>query len=1010
MPTPPTVMVPMGMGMRQCVPCAAPAATPVIRLYKERQLNGHTDRVFDVSWSPASSSQPLSLASVGQKGGYVWDLDGGERIPLGGNEVMRVCWHLDGRHVLTGDSGGQIRMCAAADGKVVTTLEAGGKEKDEVYGLQMLSADGLLAAGAGNQVQQWDLTRGTCVARTTFETAESGFIFGGADRNPGGKAYLFSLDARGRALCAALSDGTVRLMDSQTLQTVGILSEHAKRRAPVFGVALSQRSPLLATSDAQGAVLLWDLRQMEKGPLAETQRGGGVHGLAFVPGVGDSSEFLAAGANDRTLALHETKTESLATESSVNVLSALLCVKASVGSGAPRLATAGGSGGLISDASISLWLLEEGDGAGSEQADGAKRTLAAAADGEAKEGVEKKQRREIDESEGEIARADDSTEAGPSKVEDCCSKVEVGCSKVEVESSEVEDCCSSSARLPAAEDAAAQSLPQEPSTSTEEVPTMDENEILVCQAGACRRAGSEAVLLEIEELGKDSGCTVRPEGCMGECDQAPNVIVVKDGEEQLHTRVDKVERSAEVVAEATGRAPNLDDPALTQRLTATRRLRARQRAREERKWNASMKGLVEQILNTADTEAQLELKSELAELLQSAGQWEAALPLLRQQLVAAEEDGDPEVFMQVGTLLGRLGKLAELEALEGIVARTFADPDEIEFLTEINRHLASCKAEGAKPVGLATDRRVEGYARWTLASVEPVSRHSALYRFTTQDRMRGTPHPRGHGRRMVHKTWHTTLLAMVGSNAEGPLLWVERDYTPISNWIEWEKGKCDILIKIYPTGLATSWLHKQPVGSTVWLSEPMITLKVPTLVPEESQIGVDASEYGSVLLVLAGTGIAVAASVLHHADSATSFGTANGRRPPLTMPISMIYACRRDDVLMASDIAKWCGAEPGSARLQRCVVAVSEQDAAAAAPFPTSDPTLGLPELAPMANVDVVDGRLTRERLHSELLPLQARGRCRVVVSGPASFNGAVKEMLTLSGGVASEDITILEA
>ena len=200
MPTPPTVMVPMGMGMRQCVPCAAPAATPVIRLYKERQLNGHTDRVFDVSWSPASSSQPLSLASVGQKGGYVWDLDGGERIPLGGNEVMRVCWHLDGRHVLTGDSGGQIRMCAAADGEVVTTLEAGGKEKDEVYGLQMLSADGLLAAGAGNQVQQWDLTRGTCVARTTFETAESGFIFGGADRNPGGKAYLFSLDARGRAL------------------------------------------------------------------------------------------------------------------------------------------------------------------------------------------------------------------------------------------------------------------------------------------------------------------------------------------------------------------------------------------------------------------------------------------------------------------------------------------------------------------------------------------------------------------------------------------------------------------------------------------------------------------------------------------------------------------------------------------------------------------------------------------------------------------------------------------
>lgn len=74
----------------------------------------------------------------------------------------------------------------------------------------------------------------------------------------------------------------------------------------------------------------------------------------------------------------------------------------------------------------------------------------------------------------------------------------------------------------------------------------------------------------------------------------------------------------------------------------------------------------------------------------------------------------------------------------------------------------------------------------------------------------------------------------VGRNEEGPLPWIERDYTPISTAKEWEQGRCrhcdacaciqvhshihtyayvymhgrvDILIKIYNDGAATSWLH-----------------------------------------------------------------------------------------------------------------------------------------------------------------------------------------------------------
>ena len=86
--------------------------------------------------------------------------------------------------------------------------------------------------------------------------------------------------------------------------------------------------------------------------------------------------------------------------------------------------------------------------------------------------------------------------------------------------------------------------------------------------------------------------------------------------------------------------------------------------------------------------------------------------------------------------------------------------------------------------------RIDGYALWTLASVTPASAHSAVYRLTSTDRKRGTPYTRGRGRTMWHKTWHTTLLAAVGENAEGPLGYVERDYTPVSTWREWEAGHC----------------------------------------------------------------------------------------------------------------------------------------------------------------------------------------------------------------------------
>ena len=115
------------------------------------------------------------------------------------------------------------------------------------------------------------------------------------------------------------------------------------------------------------------------------------------------------------------------------------------------------------------------------------------------------------------------------------------------------------------------------------------------------------------------------------------------------------------------------------------------------------------------------------------------------------------------------------------------------------------------------------------------------------------PSPRGltggSGRLPSPVTWHVTLLAEVGPNGEGPLPWVERDYTPVSTALEWERGRCELLVKVYPDGAASSWLHRAAVpGLRVRLSKPEKTLHVPGLVAEARGF-----RPASVLLLLAGS-------------------------------------------------------------------------------------------------------------------------------------------------------------
>ncbi|CAE7223562.1 unnamed protein product [Symbiodinium pilosum] len=416
---------------------------------------------------------------------------------------------------------------------------------------------------------------------------------------------------------------------------------------------------------------------------------------------------------------------------------------------------------------------------------------------------------------------------------------------------------------------------------------------------------------------------------------------------------------------------------MVQRLANARQLRIRQQAREENKWNVALSGMGEQVVKASGNQ-RLRLQMEHADLLYNAGFWEEALEQITAVQKAVPDNLD--VILAVAKILSKVGRVEEIMGLESLVRRICCDPEDFRLECELLSRLGRYKSEAdAAPPDVGTERRIENYAIWRLDSVTLVSKHSAVYHFTSKDRIRGTPNPRGRGRSIWPKTWHITLLAKVGANAEGPLGWIERDYTPISTCHEWEQGKCDILIKIYGDGQATSWLREQPLGSRIWLSQPMRTLGVPSLVPNLDETTFRPASY---LLLLAGTGIVVAAQVLHHAEPGKCFGSF----PVLTSPIRLVQSCRSDDVLMISELAESCT----KGRLQSWALFVTEARAGMT-PFPEAKET-DLSSLAQCSNVTLHDSRLSRDFIGKELQMCQKP--CRVVVSGPASFNAACKTML----------------
>jgi len=272
----------------------------------------------------------------------------------------------------------------------------------------------------------------------------------------------------------------------------------------------------------------------------------------------------------------------------------------------------------------------------------------------------------------------------------------------------------------------------------------------------------------------------------------------------------------------------------------------------------------------------------------------------------------------------------------------------------------------------------EKHTSWRIDKVDVVSRWSAIYRCTSLAPTENVLIP-------GQQTWHVSLFAK-GLSEE----FVGREYTPISTITDWEQGKCDLLVKIYPDGKMTSRLLAKMAGDEILLSSPKATLQVPSLT-----VGASSATFSSVLLVVGGTGITAALQVL---EQFRYFDMQD-------IPVTLIYSCRADDVLVAPELDFW--ALDHGEQHRKAVLALTEPVDTASPPFPGAAAPLKTQLDKACSGLRIVEGRVSEELLFGELDDLPKP--IRTVVCGPEAMNVAIEKLLVHSPCAASLQITVLE-